>query len=161
MFAIGEAARQSGLKIPTIRFYEAEGLLDAPARSANGRRVFSGNDIKRLAFIRHVRTLGFELADVRLLLALTDSPDRPCAEVDIIARRQLEAVDLRIGQLRKLRKELARVVTSCAGGKVAQCRVVEALANHALCADDHKPSARADRRARQPRKRVKRRSRPH
>ena len=128
MPAIGEVARQTGLKIPTIRFYEAEGLLAAPTRSANGRRQFGESDIRRLAFIRHARDLGFELGDVRSLLDLPDHPERPCGEADAIAQRHLDAVEERIAQRNELKKELSRIVRSCAGGRTAgRCNVIEAL----------------------------------
>lgn len=135
MPAIGEVARQTGLKIPTIRFYEAEGLLAAPARGANGRRQYREPDIRRLSFIRHARDLGFELGDVRSLLDLTDHPERPCGQADAIAQRHLDAVEERIAQLNELKKELSRIVRSCAGGRTAgRCNVIEALAGSEPCA---------------------------
>ena len=131
MPAIGQVAQETGLKIPTIRFYEQEGLLAAPERAANGRRIYSDADVRRLAFIRHARALGFELDDIRSLLDLTDNPDRPCAEADAIARTHLGIVEERIAQLNQLKAELSRIVRSCAGGRSAgECRVIEALAGH-------------------------------
>lgn len=129
MYAIGTVAKATGLKVPTIRFYEAEGLIDAPERTGSGRRLYSDADMKRLSFIRHTRALGFELDDIRSMLVLSDRPEQPCGDVDQIARRQLEAIETRIVQLKALRKELSRVVQSCAGGKVGECRVIEALAD--------------------------------
>ena len=139
MYAIGEAARKTGLKIPTIRFYEEEALLTAVPRTASGRRLYSDGDVRRLAFIRHARALGFELDDVRSLLKLADQPDQTCTEADELAQRHLADVDARIAQLRKLKKELTRIAAACAGGKAAQCGVIEALADHHLCAHDHAP----------------------
>jgi DNA-binding transcriptional MerR regulator len=128
MPAIGDVARQTQLKIPTIRFYEAEALLAAPPRSPNGRRQYSAADIRRLAFIRHARAIGFELSDVRSLLDLIDHPKQPRAEVAAIARRHLDAVQERILQLNRLRTELARIVRSCGRGQSAdQCSLIEAL----------------------------------
>ena len=99
MHTIGEVARLTGLKVPTIRFYEAEGLVPAPPRTESGRRLYADAAVRRLAFIRHARGLGFELDDIRSLLDLTDAPDRPCADADQIARRHLAAVEARIAQL--------------------------------------------------------------
>lgn len=148
MHAIGHVAKTTGLKIPTIRFYEQEGLLEAPTRGANGRRVYSDDDVKRLAFIRHARALGFEMDDVRSLLDLTDNPDRPCGEADAIASSHLRVVEERIAQLNQLKTELTRIVRSCAGGKRAgQCHVIEALAGHDGCATDHSVQKRAARKA--------------
>lgn len=138
MQAIGQVAAATGLKIPTIRFYEQEGLLNAPTRAANGRRMYTIGDVKRLAFIRHARALGFELDDVRSLLDLSDNPDRSCAEADVIARTHLAIVDERIAQLTQLRTELSRIARSCAGGNSAgECRVIEALAGHDQCETVH------------------------
>jgi DNA-binding transcriptional MerR regulator len=71
---IGEAARQSGVKAPTIRYYEQIGLLPAPPRSEGNRRQYDTGDLRRLAFIRHARELGFEIDAIRALLALQDQP---------------------------------------------------------------------------------------
>jgi Cu(I)-responsive transcriptional regulator len=148
MQAIGAVAKRTGLKIPTIRFYEQEGLISPPERTGSGRRLYADADVRRLSFIRHARTLGFELDDIRSLLDLSDHPQRPCDDADRIARRHLAEVDIRIEQLSALKKELARIVRSCAGGRASECQVIEALADHALCDGDHetklaKPPARA------------------
>lgn len=142
MQAIGVVAKRTGLKIPTIRFYEQEGLLRAPERTESGRRRYADADVRRLSFIRHARALGFELEDIRSLLDLADDPRRPCAEADRIARAHLVVVEARIAQLKGLRRELARIVTSCAGGVAADCRVIDALGDHGACAREHKPSAK-------------------
>lgn len=147
MPAIGQVAKQTGLKVTTIRFYEAEGLLAAPKRAANGRRVYADVEVKRLAFIRHARALGFELGDIRSLLDLTDDPNKSCAEADEIASGHLRVVEERIAQLTQLRTELARIARSCAGGRsVGQCRVIEALAGHDQCATQHAPPAKVPKR---------------
>lgn len=132
MPAIGEVAQKTGLKVPTIRFYEQEGLLAAPKRAANGRRVYSDADVRRLAFIRHARALGFELDDVRSLLKLADHPDRSCADADRIARQHLGDIEARLVQLRALKRELTRVLQSCAGGRLAECKVIETLSDRGL-----------------------------
>jgi hypothetical protein len=93
-------------------------------------RVLAGSnaDIRRLAFIRHAREIGFELSDVRSLLDLADHPEQSCAEVAAIARRHLNAVQERILQLNRLRSELARIVRSSGRGQSAdQCNLIEAL----------------------------------
>ena len=134
---IGDIARASGVKVTTIRFYETRGLLPAPPRSPGNRRLYGPADIARLQFIRHARDLGFPLEAVEALLVLSDDPTRPCGEVDAIARTQLAEVDRRIVQLTALRTELGRMVLHCAGGTVGTCRVIETLADHALCQIAH------------------------
>lgn len=92
--------------------------------------------MRRLSFIRHARQLGFEMPDIRTLLELSDSGERPCADADAIARRHLQAVDEKIGRLERLRAELARMVDH-RHGQVADCRVIETLAHHDLCKSEH------------------------
>lgn len=133
MQAIGAVAKWTGLKIPTIRFYELEGLISPPERTGSGRRLYADADVRRLSFIKHARALGFELDDIRSLLDLSDDPDRSCADADRIARKHLAEVEQRLAQLIALKAELKRIVRSCAGGTAAQCRVIEALANHDHC----------------------------
>jgi DNA-binding transcriptional MerR regulator len=130
---IGEAARLSGVKIPTIRYYEQIGLLRPPARSEAGRRHFAPAELRRLAFIRHARELGFEIEAIRTLLALQDDPHQPCATADAIARARLAEVEARIRSLQALKAELETMVETCRHGAVADCRVIEVLADHGEC----------------------------
>lgn len=130
MLTIGALARQTGCSAQTIRHYESVGLLPAPVRTEGGQRRYGAPHRDRLGFIRHARELGFGLEAIRDLLSLVDAPDRPCAAVDRIARRHLESVEARIARLEALRAELVRMVGECAGGQVADCRVIEILSDH-------------------------------
>lgn len=125
--AIGELAKLTETKVPTIRYYEQIGLLPNPPRTAGNQRRYDDSAVARLRFVRHARELGFPLAAVRELLDLADDPDRPCAEADAIASRQLVAVRKRLAALRALETELEDMVAQCAGGRIEQCRVIEAL----------------------------------
>jgi DNA-binding transcriptional MerR regulator len=127
--AIGEAARVSGVKVPTIRYYEQIGILPAPERTDSQRRLYDPTDLRRLAFIRHARELGFDLEAIRTLLSLQDDPDRSCGAADEIARARLAEVEQRIANLMSLKTELERMLTMCAEGRVADCRVIETLAD--------------------------------
>jgi DNA-binding transcriptional MerR regulator len=131
---IGEAARQSGVKVPTIRYYEQIGLLPAPVRSEGNRRYYDDADLRRLVFIRHARALGFEIDAIRTLLTLQDNPSQPCATADVIAKARLAEVDQRISSLVALKSELELMVEGCSHGHVAECRVIEVLADHGKCA---------------------------
>jgi DNA-binding transcriptional MerR regulator len=126
-FSIGELARRTDVKVPTIRYYEQIGLLPPPPRSQGQQRRYGREAQARLAFIRHARALGFEIEDIRELLALNADPGRPCVDADKIAARHLAAVEQRIAQLQGLRAELHRMLDTCAGGCVADCRVLESL----------------------------------
>lgn len=134
---IGEAAKQSGVKVPTIRYYEDIGLLPAPARSDANRRSYEASDIRRLAFIRHARELGFEIDAIRTLVALQNDPNQSCGSADIIAKARLEEVDQRISSLNALKGELELMIEGCKHGRVAECRVIEVLADHGKCNHPH------------------------
>ena len=131
--SIGRLAKDAGVKVPTIRFYEQIGLMPTPARTQSDRRIYGPSDIQRLRFIRHARQLGFEIKDIEALLGLADRPNLPCAEADRIAQAHLEAVDEKIARLTLLRAELARMTTNCGLGLAADCKVIEVLSDHSQC----------------------------
>lgn len=137
MLSIGKLAQATGTKVPTIRYYEQIGLLPEVERSAGNQRLYSQGALDRLAFIRHARNLGFPLEAIRDLLSLADNPDQPCSAADAIATAQLSAVRARIARLKALEMELQRMLDQCACGTISDCRVIEVLSDHALCAQDH------------------------
>lgn len=137
MLTIGKLAEATGVKVPTIRYYEQIGLLPEPERSTGNQRLYGKAQLDRLRFVRHARSLGFPLEAIRDLLSLSDRPDQPCTAADGIAREQLGAVRARIRQLRALETELERMVVLCDHGNIRDCRVIEVLGDHALCAHDH------------------------
>ena len=134
---IGRVAEATGCKVQTIRYYEQIGLLSAPDRSSGNQRQYTEGHVARLAFIRHARELGFPLDAIRELLYLSDRPDGSCSAADAIARDQLTAVEHRIARLEVLRLELVRMIDACSGERVADCRVIQSLADHTLCETDH------------------------
>ncbi len=134
---IGKLAAATGVKVPTIRFYEQIGLLPAAPRTASDRRLYDDGALRRLSFIRHARQLGFDIDSIRSLLDLSDHPDRPCGEANAIAERHLREVTEKIAQLQALKTELSRMTAECAGGRVSACKVIEVLHDHDLCAHGH------------------------
>lgn len=141
MLTIGKLGEAAGVKVPTIRYYEQIGLLPEPERSAGNQRLYRRSALDRLAFIRHARELGFPLEAIRDLLSLSDKPEQSCAAADSIAKRQLAAVKARIARLSALKAELERMITQCARGTIADCRVIEVLNDHSQCAHDHHGTA--------------------
>ena len=134
---IGQLAARTGCKVQTVRYYEQIGLMPEPARTDGNQRRYGLRHLERLAFIRHSREMGFPLEAIRELLGLADDPNRSCAAADRIARRQLEQVESRIARLNALKGELERMIVQCRGGRIADCRVIEVLADHAQCLAGH------------------------
>ena len=134
---IGDAARHSGVKVPTIRYYEEIGLLPQPQRSEANRRFYEAKDLQRLRFIRHARELGFDIEAIRTLLTLQDDPDQPCAIADTIAKARLADVEQRIQSLMALKRELETMIEGCSHGHVGNCRVIEVLSDHSQCLHGH------------------------
>lgn len=133
--AIGDLSRRTGVKVPTIRYYESIGLLEAPARTEGGQRRYGADHLRRLAFVRHARDLGFGIEAIRELLAMAADPQRGCGEAHAIARAHLDGVEDRIARLAALRDEL-RAMLACRNGTVAECRIIEVLADHDACLHD-------------------------
>jgi DNA-binding transcriptional MerR regulator len=124
---IGELGRRTDTKVETIRYYEQVGLLPAPARTAGNYRAYDTVHLKRLAFIRRSRELGFLIDQIRALLDLADQRGRSCEAVDIIAKQHRAEVDRKIADLRALRRELDSMIAQCRHGTVAECRIIESL----------------------------------
>ncbi|MGX5665414.1 helix-turn-helix domain-containing protein [Rhizobium daejeonense] len=137
MFSIGDLSRRTGVKVPTIRYYEQMGLIAAADRTEGNQRRYEQADLERLAFIRHARDLGFPIDAIRELLALSRHPDEPCERADDIAREQLIEVREKIARLRKLEDELERIASHCGGHSVGDCYVIRALSDHGLCNHEH------------------------
>lgn len=139
MLSIGELSRRTGVKVPTIRYYEQMGLIAAAERTKGNQRRYGQAELEQLRFIRHARELGFSLEAISALIDLQAEPGRPCAEARAIAAAQLEQVRSRIRRLQALEQELARITHRCSGeGTLEDCYVLAALADHGLCDTEHR-----------------------
>ena len=130
---IGVLAKEINSTPQTIRHYEKIGLIEGIKRSDGNQRIYDEEDMSRLKFILHSRSLGFSLDSIRDLLILADEPTLSCDTANKIAERHLEAVETRIAQLKTLKKELERVVNGCSGNTVSECLVLKCLADHDFC----------------------------
>jgi len=128
-FSIGELARRTKVKVPTIRYYEQIGLLPAPPRTEGQQRRYDAGHAARLNFVRHARELGFNVDGIRDMLAMSAKPSQSCAKIDEMARRHIAQIDRRIAHLTTLRVELQRTVDECGRGQVGECRVIEVLSD--------------------------------
>ena len=125
---IGQMARSAGASVETIRFYEREGLLEHPARSASGYRNYPPEAVARLRMIRQAKELGFSLNEIKELLALRVAPGKSCSDVRARAERKIADIDQRIAALKRMKAALARLAAACAGrGPTSECPILEAL----------------------------------
>jgi DNA-binding transcriptional MerR regulator len=141
--SIGRLAAITGVKVPTIRFYEQNGLIAPPRRTQGRQRRYDADDARRLHFIRHARDLGFSVDDIRQLLALSQRPAMPCDTATDIALHHLRQVEGKIARLRLIRSELKRMIEACSGGSAADCHILEAIGHEAAPKTKHSRKARA------------------
>ena len=127
---IGALSKQTGCNIETIRYYERKGLLPDPPRTQGGHRLYGGDHLKRLTFIRRSRGLGFTLEEVRGLLRLVDGGHYTCAEVKTVTLNHLADIRGKLADLRKLEKVLKGLAAQCTGDGTPDCPIVEALFEH-------------------------------
>ncbi len=134
---IGQVARETGLTVDAIRFYEKQRLLKPPPRTEGGFRLFTGQDVTRLQFIRRAQNLGFSLSEIRELLVLRGETVEACFHVRDMLTAKLGTVRQKISVLRKLERQLAADLKRCerhpapsAKGHGA-CPVLEVLAKPA------------------------------
>ena len=119
---IGEVAGRSAVPAKTIRFWEEQRLLPAPARTTAGYRDYDAAILERLAFIRNAQAAGFSLEHIRQILDIRDDGQPPCVHVaDLIARR-LDEVDARLAELARARDQLAALAVRAAAQEPAACR---------------------------------------
>ena len=126
--SIGELSRRAGVNIETIRYYERIKMLPAPPRTTNGRRVYGPVETRTLTFIRRFRELGFNLDQIRALLALSaKNGQAACAEVRELAAQHLAEVRAKIADLRAMARVLSDAVRRCDAGEEPGCPLIDAL----------------------------------
>lgn len=129
-FNIGALAKEVGVKVVTIRYYEQIGILPSPERSEGNFRTYTRAHAEKLRFIRRCRELGFPLEQIRDLFRLSSEDAGTCQEVCAIADRHLESVESKLADLKRLAAELRRISHSCSGDRpMAECRIIEALSH--------------------------------
>src|SRR5688572_16166953 len=106
---IGELAKSAGVDVQTVRYYEREGLIDPPARTASGYRSYAAKHLERLTFIRHCRSLDMALADVKRLVELSRDKSVSCDEVNRLVREHLARVHAKRKALETLEQQLTKL----------------------------------------------------
>lgn len=125
---IGELATLTGCPVETIRYYEREGLLPEPSRSAGNYRQYDEAHVERLSFIRHCRSLDMTQEEIRALLALRDRPEADCGSANRLIEEHLHHVEVRIAELQSLRSQLQDLRAQCSGeGASEACGILREL----------------------------------
>jgi len=125
---IGHLAREAGVNLETVRYYERQGLLAKPPRSASGYRLFPSDAARRLRFIRRARELGFSLKEIRELLSLRVSRRTTSADIRTRAEAKIVDIEAKIKSLESMEKTLRKLTRVCDGcSPVAQCPIIESL----------------------------------
>lgn len=136
-YSIGELARLTGVKVPTIRYYEQIGLIPEPPRTEGNQRRYNGASRDRLGFVAHARAMGFPMNSVKAMLDLSGHPEAPCEDIDALVGARLSEIDERLARLSRLRGELAEMLRSHRHGKVADCRILQVMHDHDKCSTEH------------------------
>jgi MerR family mercuric resistance operon transcriptional regulator len=124
----GRLAREAGVNVETVRYYERRGLLPKVPRKSSGYRLWPPDTVKRIRFIKHAQDLGFSLREIHDLLSLRTDNTRSCSVVKKIADEKIADIDGKIKALRRIRKALLKLSETCPGsGPVSDCPILEAL----------------------------------
>jgi DNA-binding transcriptional MerR regulator len=107
---IGQLAESAGVNPKTIRFYESIGVLPEPRRTSSGYRDDDDEHVERLRFIKGAQRLGLKLEDVAEILRFRDRGERPCDYVVDVVRRELDDLNERMREMRRLKRELASLI---------------------------------------------------
>ena len=126
---IGRLAKATSVSAETIRYYERSGFLPPPERMASGYRVYSGDSIRRIRFIKQAQALGFTLSEVVDLLDLTADESSDCASVNEKAKKKLVEIDKKIGALEKMRDGLKILAKRCPADEqpLSECTIINHL----------------------------------
>lgn len=127
---VGEVARAAGVGVQTLHYYEREGIIPPPARTAAGYRQYDDATIERIRFVRKAQALGLALDEIKEVLALAERGTSPCGRVQAALAERLADVDRRLWELQSFRDELARLTEHATNvqvgdGETRICRIVE------------------------------------
>lgn len=118
---IGELSSSTGVPVRTIRFYEEEGLLAAPPRSASGYRDYPEGEVGRLEWIVAAQRAGLMLAEIRGVLDLRDEGQAPCEHTVKLLEAKRTDIELRIVELRSFKSELSVLIERASAMDPSTC----------------------------------------
>ena len=124
----GKLAREAGVNVETLRYYERRGLLPKPPRTTSNYRLYPTDAARRVRFIKRAQELGFSLKEIQELLSLRASPRAGCADVLRHSRAKVRDIDDKVKALQAMRKALSKLMRACSGtGPTTACPILDAL----------------------------------
>ena len=125
---IGKLAKQVGIGIETVRFYERQGLIDPPPRTDSNYRIYPEDEVARLKFIKRAKALGFTLNEIKELLFMRHNPDATKADIKNRTLAKIKDIEKKINDLARIKAGLEHLVSSCDGhGSLDDCPILEAM----------------------------------
>ena len=124
-FTIAAVAREAGVGVETVRYYERRGLIAQPKKALGSIRRYGSHHVRRIRFVKRAQELGFTLDEVDSLLELEDGSDR--RSIQRIAGMRLEEVRSRISDLRRIERTLAHLIEHCRSGATPSCPIIDAI----------------------------------
>ncbi len=125
---ISQVARQAGVGVETVRFYERKGLVTQPQKMGGSFRRYPAETVRRIRFIKRAKELGFTLKEVKELLALRATPGARCEKVRKRAQAKMEDIDEKMETLKAMRKALSKLLKECSGqAPITDCPLLESL----------------------------------
>lgn len=141
---IGALAKQAGVGVETVRFYERRGLVRRPARPGSGYRAYPDDAVKRIRFIRNAQALGFSLQEIKDLLNLRVTAGTSCAAVRSRAAAKVADVKQRLDDLERIKTALESLVAACPGrGALMNCTILDTLDSDQAALTPRRPSRRS------------------
>ncbi|MEZ5993381.1 MAG: heavy metal-responsive transcriptional regulator [Planctomycetota bacterium] len=125
---VGELARQTGVNLETVRFYEKQKLLPEPERTPGGHRLYTHDDVERLSFIQRAKWVGFTLKEIRTLMRVREAdPTDSCEDAMDLARHKVAEIDEKLRELHSMRDALQTFLDTCPETDAGHCHVIQGL----------------------------------
>lgn len=128
VLTIGQLAKQAGVNLETIRYYERRGLLSEPPRRASGYRQYEPDVVARICFIKRAQELGFSLNEIQELLSLRIDAETACSEVKQRAEAKVAEIEQKMETLQRMKQVLTDLMRHCRTQEpTAECPILAAL----------------------------------
>ncbi|MBN8546073.1 MAG: heavy metal-responsive transcriptional regulator [Ignavibacteria bacterium] len=128
-YFVGQLAKDAGINVESIRYYEKQGLLPKPKRRDSHYRIYDEVDLHRLLFIKRAKELGFTLKEIKELLRLRIDDDAKCGDIKHLTEQKLRDVENRIRDLKKIKTVLVKLIDQCINEEVSseECPILESI----------------------------------